>query len=844
MNPLPRLSTAVAAFSAATLVGLAALTGVAAAGTPSPWKITVVNSTGQDPANVFVALPASGAAPTAPSVLPAGFAMDTAYALDPIGTSTPWVSEGNNRYSITLQGAWNSGTILYSIGQPYASKPTAGQNASPYDFSELTVDTNGSLNGDISSVDQIGVPARLSVLAPGRVQANRDGSSQPATEYVGCVNATWNLLQRYAGSTPQKTFRTSGGQFLQLLGPSAGGAWANYPSFQTYVTNVAGAGFTVTGRFSGSTNAKGPGGVVYTNVPASTYSYSGSITLDGQWIKLSGTLDTTAYPSPMDIYVPVAEMWTHDDAVWTGASGYGVYRQNGPYVLVPKGNPQPSMGATAFYYTGSGTLPTNGPLTLAGWTPLSPPAGAYATDANDLYGWIYGDLVASFAMGYWGSNYGSDSSAWNTNASPPWGVGAAGKAPFAAAWANPYPGYPLFNVYQAAVDATGTTYGSPLNDRFTPPQTTSPEIGVTPPPGSGPYTWQVELLAQQGCAQALSVSPASGPSSGGQQVTITGRNFHQGATVTFGGAAATNVQVTHNPATSLDTITATTPKAPTGGPVNVRVTNAYGSKSQNIDTSVLESAYAYPATGSGGKAAGIPVPPGGIALGAGIFTYPRTNCSITEVVRDPMQAKPARAPKVTIPSGGIMSLSVHGLPKKAEASIDIQVNGQWKYLGRVRSNPRGYAVLPRYAQTTRGQSTLIRARIGKKGVRYLRTIAGPPRDWGGQALSTVVTKYPLGTCPVHYATAKKPVAPTVKKAPVASVPLGGITVVRVRGLKRNESSGVDVKIGSGWRFVGRVKAARNGLLAMPPVAVNQRGQVVQVRLRGDGATRYVKLRAS
>ncbi|MGA0068309.1 MAG: hypothetical protein ACO3PB_02460 [Miltoncostaeaceae bacterium] len=213
-------------------------------------------------------------------------------------------------------------------------------------------------------------------------------------------------------------------------------------------------------------------------------------------------------------------------------------------------------------------------------------------------------------------------------------------------------------------------------------------------------------------------------------------------------------------------------------------------------------------------------------------------------IGQPYAAKPARAPKVTIPSGGIMSLSVHGLPKKAEASIDIQVNGQWKYLGRVRSNPRGYAVLPRYAQTTRGQSTLIRARIGKKGVRYLRTIAGPPRDWGGQALSTVVTKYPLGTCPVHYATAKKPVAPTVKKAPVASVPLGGITVVRVRGLKRNESSGVDVKIGSGWRFVGRVKAARNGLLAMPPVAVNQRGQVVQVRLRGDGATRYVKLRAS
>ncbi|MFM9017825.1 MAG: IPT/TIG domain-containing protein, partial [Actinomycetota bacterium] len=579
-------------------------------------------------------------------------------------------------------------------------------------------------------------------------------------------------------------------------------------------------------------------------VPGTTYSYTGSLTPDGQWIKISGTLGTPP-ANQMDMYVPISEMWTHDDSTWKGANGYGVYRQNGPYVLVAKGGAQPSMGATAFYFTGSGAVPTSGPLTLPGWTPVNPPAGPYATDANDVYGWIYGDLVASFAMGYWGSNYGSDSSAWNTNATPPWGVGSAGKAAFAAAWTNPFPGYPLFDVYQAAVDATGTTYGSPLNDRFTPPTTTSPELAVTPPqPQSGPYTWQVELLAQQGCAQALSVSPASGPASGGQQVTITGRNFHQGATVTFGGAPAANVQVTHNPATSLDTITATTPKAPAGGPVNVRVTNAYGSKAQNIDTSVLANAYAYPASGSGGQAGGIPVPPGGVGLGAGVFKYPGAGCSIREVVRGVMQAKPARAPRVTVPSGGIMQLAVRGLPKKAEASIDIQVNGQWKYIGRVRSNAKGAAVLPRYAQTTRGQSTLIRARAGKKGMRYLRTIAGPPRDWGGRALSPVVTSYPVGTCPVHYAAARKPVAAALGKAPVAAVPLGGITVVRVRGLKRNESTGIDVKVGSSWRFIGRVKAARNGRLAMPPVAVNQRQQVVQVRLRGDRETRYVKLRAS
>ena len=209
-----------------------------------------------------------------------------------------------------------------------------------------------------------------------------------------------------------------------------------------------------------------------------------------------------------------------------------------------------------------------------------------------------------------------------------------------------------------------------------------------------------------------------------------------------------------------------------------------------------------------------------------------------------MQPKAARAPKVTVPTDGIMALSVRGLPKKAEASIDIQVKGRWTHLGRVRSNAKGAAVLPRYAQSIRGQSTLIRARAGKKGVRYLRTIAGPPRDWRGQSMNAVVTKYPVGTCPVHYARAKKPVAATLRRAPVAIVPLGGITVVRVRGLTRYESTGVDVKVDGAWRFVGRVKAARSGLLAMPPIAVKERGQLVQVRLRGDRTTRYVKLRAS
>ncbi len=67
-----------------------------------------------------------------------------------------------------------------------------------------------------------------------------------------------------------------------------------------------------------------------------------------------------------------------------------------------------------------------------------------------------------------------------------------------------------------------------------------------------------------------SVSPNSGSTSGGTPVTITGTNFAAGATVTFGGASATNVTVANG-----TTITATTP-AGSAGAVTVTVTNSSG----------------------------------------------------------------------------------------------------------------------------------------------------------------------------------------------------------------------------------------------------------------------------
>jgi hypothetical protein len=84
-------------------------------------------------------------------------------------------------------------------------------------------------------------------------------------------------------------------------------------------------------------------------------------------------------------------------------------------------------------------------------------------------------------------------------------------------------------------------------------------------------TWSNQVAVYGLIAPNLTtVSPASGPIAGGTPLTLTGQNFGSGATVTFGGAAATSVVVV-----SATTITANTPPHAQGS-VNVVVTNPDG----------------------------------------------------------------------------------------------------------------------------------------------------------------------------------------------------------------------------------------------------------------------------
>jgi len=81
---------------------------------------------------------------------------------------------------------------------------------------------------------------------------------------------------------------------------------------------------------------------------------------------------------------------------------------------------------------------------------------------------------------------------------------------------------------------------------------------------------QMTVLQGNPAPTISNVSPNSGPPAGGTPVTISGTNFGAGATVAFGGVAATNVNVV-----GATSITATTP-AHNEGAVDVTVTNTDG----------------------------------------------------------------------------------------------------------------------------------------------------------------------------------------------------------------------------------------------------------------------------
>lgn len=121
------------------------------------------------------------------------------------------------------------------------------------------------------------------------------------------------------------------------------------------------------------------------------------------------------------------------------------------------------------------------------------------------------------------------------------------------------------------VAATNVRIVSPLQISASVPPHTEGSVSVDVTTADGTTTSVAGAFTYTSSPPAISsVSPSSGDTSGGTVVTITGSNFANGATVSFGGSPASNVSFV-----SSTQVKASTP-AHAAGSVNVAVTNPDG----------------------------------------------------------------------------------------------------------------------------------------------------------------------------------------------------------------------------------------------------------------------------
>ena len=197
-------------------------------------------------------------------------------------------------------------------------------------------------------------------------------------------------LQALPGGT-QSVIKTAAGGFSKVMSPLLSNTW---PLMTAYVQSMSGQSITVDSVYDGSA-ALGR--------PAQTADMTGTFGADGS-ITLTGTITT---PST------------------------GAVAQN--QTLQISGD---SMAAAV--YTNNGTYLKNG--------------AAGAVGDNDVFSVIYRDVVAGFALGYWGGKYGDTSSAWLR------------QPPFTAAWTSPPPFTPYYHQYGATITEYSDAYGFPFTD--------------------------------------------------------------------------------------------------------------------------------------------------------------------------------------------------------------------------------------------------------------------------------------------------------------------------------------------------------------------------------------------
>ncbi len=265
--------------------------------------------------------------------------------------------------------------------------------------------------------------------------------------------------------------------------------------------------------------------------------------------------------------------------------------------------------------------------------------------------------------------------------------------------------------------------------------TTGSYSASAPLSSAGPWVMQMAMF-KPGVATSAptvsSVTPATGPVSGGTSVTVTGTNFVTGATVSFGGTGATNVTVVNS--TSLTATTA----AHAAGVVNVVVTNP------DTQSGILTNGFTYAPAPTVGSVS----PNSGPASGGTSVTVTGTNF----VTGATVSFGGTGATNVTVVNGTSLTATT---PAHAAGAVNVTVTNPDTQSGTLPSGftyttaPIVTSVTPATGPVSGGTSVTV------TGTNFATT-GGVTASFGGTAATNVVVSSSTSltaTTPAHAAGA-------------------------------------------------------------------------------------------
>jgi hypothetical protein len=511
--------------------------------------------------NYTVVVTTSGC-PSAPSAA-------TTVTVNPI-PATPTITPGGPTTfcaggSVTLTSSSASGNQWYLNSNPIGGETNTTYAATASGNYTVVVTTSGCSSAPSSATTVTVNPAPPTpTITPGGPTTFCTGGSVTLTS-SGASGNQWFLNGNPIGAATNTTYvATASGNYTVVVTTSG---CASAPSAAT----------TVTVNPIPPTPAITPGG-------PTTFCAGGSVTLtssgasSNQWYlnsnPIGGATNTTYAATASGNYTVVVT-----------TSGCSSAPSSATTVTVNPTPPTPAItpgGPTAFCAGGSVTLASSGASGNQWFLNGNPIGGAtnttYAATASGSY------TVTVTTSGC--SSAPSAAKVVTVNPNPNATITAPGSA--VSGTTN--------NSASVANAGVGATYAWTISGGTITAGAGTP--GVTFTAGAaGTLTLNVTVTTSAGCSDAksanvnvtagsvtvTSVSPVAGTIAGGSSITINGTGFAAGATVTFGGSAATNIVVV-----SAIQITARTP-VHTAGAVNVTVTNT------DSGTGTLVSGYLYKA---------------------------------------------------------------------------------------------------------------------------------------------------------------------------------------------------------------------------------------------------------